>query len=219
MRWFLDMCVILGYINEGDSQKIIAKTISFVNQKKDDKFVLCYYIKDDNIPKWLNRKRIIFREILRQIKDSSYKPYSDNECNYLWGRDKNQALKLVAFAAAIQDKTEIINEFENVYQEIERRIKNFIDKYIDEFVIPIKDIDPELRSHLMAFLNIGNQKKNDSDAKTIASAIQEHNKKELIIITADKQDWNKDLLEEVNYHMDLKKEYQKLPQIKYIQDF
>jgi len=83
MRWFLDMCIILGYIKEGDNQKIIAKTISFVDQKKDNKFVLCYYIKEYNIPKWLSRKRVIFREILRQIKDSSYKPYSDKECELL----------------------------------------------------------------------------------------------------------------------------------------
>ena len=62
MRWFLDMCIILGYIHEGDNQKIITKTISFVNQKKDDKFVLCYYIKEYNIPKWL---KLHYRKINR----------------------------------------------------------------------------------------------------------------------------------------------------------
>lgn len=213
MRWFLDMCIILSYINEGNNQKIITKTISFVNQKKDDKFVLCYYIKEDNIPRWLNRKRIIFREILRQIKDSVYKSYSDKECSYLWERDKNQILKLVSITNSFQDKTELIKNFENVYQEIERRIKEFIEKNIDEFVIPINEIDPKLKSCLFTWLT-----PNDSDSKTIASAIQEHNKKEIMIITADKKDWTKELLEEVHNDFNLKKIYEKLPEIKYIQD-
>jgi hypothetical protein len=213
MRWFLDMCIILGYIKEGDNQKIITKTISFVDSKKEDKFVLCYYIKEYNIPKWLSRKRIIFREILRQIKDSSYKPYSDNECTLLWDRDKNQILKLVSIANTIQDKTEIIKSFENVHQEIERRIKEFIEKNIDELVIPINEIDPKLRSCLFTWLT-----PNDSDSKTIASAIQEHNKKEVVIITADKKDWTKELLEEVHNDFNLKKVYEKLPEIKYVQD-
>ena len=38
MRWFLDMCIILGYIKEGDNQRIINKTISFVDSKKGDNF-------------------------------------------------------------------------------------------------------------------------------------------------------------------------------------
>ncbi len=213
MRWFLDMCIILGYINEGDNQKIINKTISFVNQKRDDKFVLCHYIKEDNLPRWLNRKRIIFREILRQIKDASYKPYSDKECSSLWERDKNQVLKLAALANTFQDKTKIIESFENVYQEIERRIKEFIEKNIDELVIPINEIDQKLKSCLFTWLT-----PNDSDSKTIASAIQEHNKKEVVIITADKKDWTKELLEEVHNDYSLKKIYDKLPEIKYIQN-
>src|SRR3989338_8934883 len=213
MRWFLDMCIILGYIKEGDNQKIITKIVSFVDSKKEGKFVLCYYIKEYNIPKWLSRKRIIFREILRQIRDSSYKPYSDEECNLLWERDKNQVLKLTSIANTFQDKTEIIKNFENVYQEIERRIKEFIEKNIDELVIPINEIDPKLRGCLFNWLT-----PNDSDSKTIASAIQEHNKKEVVIITADKKDWTKELLEEVHNDPSLKKVYGKLPEIKYIQD-
>ena len=213
MRWFLDMCIILDYINEGDNKNIVTKTISFVSQKKENKFVLCYYIKEENIPKWLNRKRIIFREILRQIKDSSYIPQSDKECNNLWERDKNQVLKLVSFTNTFQDKTETIKSFENVYQEIERRIKEFIEKNIDELVIPINEIDQNLKSCLFSWLT-----PNDSDSKTIASAIQEHNKKEVVIITADKKDWTKELLEEVHNDFSLKKIYVKLPEIKYVQD-
>ena len=80
-------------------------------------------------------------------------------------------------------------------------------------VIPINEIDPKLKSCLFTWLT-----PNDSDSKTIASAIQEHNKKEVVIITADKKDWTKELLEEVHNDPSLKKVYEKLPEIKYVQD-
>lgn len=213
------MCIVLYSIGEGDKKELVDKSVLFAKNKKADKFLLCYYILEDNIPRWLKRKRVIFREVLRQAKDSSYSPYSEKECSCLWDKDKNQILKLVSLAYSLNDKKEVINHFENAYQETERRINEFLKGYIDEFVIPVSEIDFELKSHLMSFLNLGNPIKNDSDARTIASAIQEHKNQELIILTSDKKDWNKGLLEEVNNHMNLKKKYPKLPEIKYIQNY
>ena len=43
----------------------------------------------------------------------------------------------------------------------------------------------------------------------VFKAIQEHNKKEVVIITADKKDWTKELLEEVHNNFSLKKTYEK----------
>jgi len=39
-----------------------------------------------------------------------------------------------------------------------------------------------------------------------------------MIITADKKDWTKELIEEVHNDPNLKKVYTKLPEIKYVQD-
>jgi len=219
MRWFLDMCIILYYISEGDKEIFIKKSQKFVNEKKENKFLLCYYIKDENIPKWLNRQKVLFRELIKQISNSKYEPYSSEECKYLYDKDKKKLIKLIAYFRDVSDKKEIIKKFENAFQEIEFRVNIFLKEKIDEFVIPISEIDFELKSHLFTFLNLGSPIKNDSDAKTLASAIQEHNKNSLTILTADKSDWNEDLLEEVNYHFNLKKKYPELPKIKYLQDF
>lgn len=212
MRWFLDMCIILYYIGEGDKQYLIQKSKDFVNKKGEDSFLLCYYIKDSNLPKWLERQRILFRELLKQIKDNTYVPYNSDESKILYDRDKNKITKLLVFFRNTHDKKEIFTKLEKINQEIEIRINLFIETYIDNIVIPISDIDFKLKSCLFTWLT-----PNDSDAKTIASAIQEHNKKELKIITADKKDWNKELLEEVHNNIQLKKKYPKLPEIKYLQ--
>lgn len=218
MRWFLDMCIILYYIGEGDSEILIRKSKEFVNKKEKDSFLLCYYIKDENIPKWINRQRILFRELIRQINQKNYSPYSSEESKKLYEKDKKKILKFIAISRNFSDKQEIIKKFENIFQEIEKRVYNFITKNIDEFIIPVNEIDFELKSHLLSFLNLGSSIKNDSDAKTLASAIQEHNKNNLIIITADRNDWNDELLEEVHNHMNLKRKYLELPKIKYLQN-
>lgn len=220
MKWFLDMCIVLYYIGEGDKEIFIKKSKQFINGKKEgDKSLLCYYIKDENLPKWINRQRILFRELIKQINNPNYEPYSSEESKKLYDRDKKKIIKLITIFRKFSDKKEIIEKFENAVQEIEIRINIFLKEKIDEFVIPISEIDFELKSHLFTFLNLGSAIKNDSDAKTLASAIQEHNRnKHLTIITADRSDWKKDLLEEVHYHYSLKKKYPELPKIKYLQD-
>ena len=218
MRWFLDMCIILYYIGEGDKEIFVKKSRQFINEKGQDEFLLCYYIKDENLPKWIDRQKILFRELIKQINDPDYAPYSSQESKKLYERDKKKIIKLITLFRGFSDKKQIIKNFERAVQEIEIRIDIFIKDKIDKIVIPISDIDFELKSHLFTFLNLGSAVKNDSDAKTIASAIQENNNKQLIIITADKNDWNKELLQEVHNHYNLKKKYPKLPDINYLQD-
>ena len=221
-RYFLDMCIILYYAGEGDSEILIKKSKQFVEKKQDNYFLLCYYIRDENLPKWINRQRILLRELIRQLKEERYVPYSSEESKRLYERDKKKILKFITINRNYTDKKKMIMFFEDIFQEIEKRINNFLKEKIDEFVIPIDEIDFKLKSHLFSFLNLGSSIKNDSDAKTIASAIQEHNKtnreltKELTIITADKTDWNKELLAEVHNSIYLKKKYPKLPEIRYL---
>ena len=96
---------------------------------------------------------------------------------------------------------------------LQARISYFIKKYVNETVIPVDKINFELKSCLFTWLT-----PNDSDAKTIASAIQEHKNKSLTIITSDKQHWTEELLKEVHNNSNLKKEYPSLPKIEYLQD-
>jgi len=222
MRWFLDMCIILYYIGEGDKENLIKKTKIFVSEKKGDKFLLCCYIKDENIPRWLNRQKILFKEIIEQIdnlNNSNYIPYTSKDSKALYNRDKNKITKLIAFFRNTSDKKEFRKKLDNTYLEIEQRINSFIKSHIDEFIIPLDLIDSELKNSFMNYLNIGNPIKNESDAKTMCSAIQEHQNKELCVITADKEDWTKEIFEwAIPICSNLSKKYSSFPDIKYIQD-
>jgi hypothetical protein len=217
MRKFLDMCIILYYIGEGDRPDLNTKVLKFVKSKEQDNFLLCYYIKEVDIPKWLKRQRIVYGEVLKKLKDPSYNLYSSRESEILIPRDKKKGLKLLTIFKNVKLE-DSLNKVSKISLYIEQQINEFLKRYIDEFVIPISDIDFELKSHLFTFLNLGSVVKNDSDAKTIASAIQENNNQNLTIITADKSDWNKELLQEVHNHYNLKKKYPRLPEIRYLQD-
>ena len=222
MRWFLDMCIILYFIEDGDKEVLVRKSHKFINEKNKDKFLLCYYIKNENIPRWLSRQRILFKEIIEQIDNldnPNYIPYTSKNSGALYDRDKNKIAKLVTFFRNTYDKKDFRKKLDNTYLEVEQRINSFIKDYIDEFVIQIETIDSELKSSLMNYLNIGNPVKNESDAKTMSSAVQEHNNKELCIITADKTDWTKENLEwAVPISSNLSKKYPSLPEIRYIQN-
>ncbi len=213
MRCFLDMCIILYSAGEGDRPDLNKKTKKFIEEKGEDNFLLCYYIKEVDIPKWLKRQKIIYREVLKSLKEESYKLYSSNEAKDLTLRDKKKGIKLLT----IFRNSKIINSInkaERIFLYLEQQINSFLQNYIDEFVIPVGEIDFELKSCLFTWLN-----PNDSDSKIIASAVQEYKKGELVIITADKEDWNKELLEEIHNNIYLKKKYPKLPEIKYLQDY
>lgn len=212
MRWFLDMCIILYYAGESDDINLKNKTKRFVNNKNKDGFFLCYYIKDVNLPKWKERQHILKRELIRQIKDQNYQPFSSNESQKLHKRDKIKLKKLKSLARRTDNKEKFLQKFQYTQAKKEHYINHFIEYIIDEFVIPKKELDIKLKSCLFTWLA-----PNDSDARTIASAIQEHNKKELKILTADKKDWTKELLEKTQYDYQLKKRYKKLPDIEYLQ--
>lgn len=214
MRWFLDMCIILYYVGEGDRTDLNRKAKKFVKKKGKDSFLLCYYIKEINLPKWLKRQKIVFRELTRQINDKEYEPYSSEDCKVLRKRDRKKIQKLIVRLRKEGDEKEIVKKIEKVFQILERRINRFLEEEIDEFVVSTREIDFKLKSCLFTWLT-----PNDSDARTIASAVQEHNDKELVILTADKKDWNKDLLSEIHNDIYLKKKYSKLPEIRYLQDY
>jgi len=58
-----------------------------------------------------------------------------------------------------------------------------------------------------------------SDVMTLSSGIQEHNNKELILLTSDKEHWTKENLEwAIPKASSLRKKYPKIPEIEYIQN-
>lgn len=212
MRCFLDMSVIIYYCYR-TGQDIEKKVIKFVDNKGEKLFIVCYYILDENLPKWVKRMKIMFKEIKRKINDPGHKLWSSQESELLFNKDKINGERILKKYELSNNKKDFLEIMERGWVYTEARIKIFLRDLIDKKVILIKEIDSELKSALFTYLD------NISDAKTLTSGIQEHNKKELILITTDKEHWTKNNLEwALPEHSALRKKYPKIPEIKYIQD-
>lgn len=212
MRYFLDMnlpvyfCMQIG-------NPLEKKAKSFVENKKDV-FLLCDFIVSNNLPRWLKRQKVILFEFNQKMQNSNYALFSSQQSTILFPQDKVSTNKLLLNYEKALDKPKFIEETNQIFNLLHARISYFIKKYIDEIVIPESEIDFDLKSCLFTWLT-----PNDSDAKTIASAVQEHKNKPLIIITSDKEHWTEGLLEEVHNNPSLSKKYPLLPKIEYLQNY
>lgn len=212
MNWFLDMCILIYYSSE-DKSLFAIKTAEFVGKHDKDKYLVCYYVTEENLPKWIRRQKIIVKEVIRKIKDIDYIIGSSEESSLLYPKDKQKAEKLINLYEVTKDKMLFVSKIQESQKTQELKILQFIETKVKK-VVPVPEIDFELKSSLFTFLN------NDSDSKTLASGIQQHNKEEVTILTGDKKDWTK---ENIGWTFDSKpqlaKKYPKIPEIKYIQDF
>mgnify|MGYP001595491593 FL=1 len=176
MRYFLDMnlpvyyCLQIGHPLE-------KKAKSFIENKRDI-FLLCDYIVDNNLPRWLRRQKIILFEFNQKIQNPEYAMFTSEQSKILFSQDKVLANRLLLNFEKSTDKSKFIEDINQVFNLLHARISFFIKRYIDEIVIPESEIDFDLKSCLFTWLT-----PNDSDAKTIASAIQEHKNKLLVIFT------------------------------------
>lgn len=211
MNWFLDMCILIFYAEVGG--KNYEKTTRFVKEKKDKQFLLCFYITQENMPKWIKRQKIILKLIGKRIEDSSYEMEKAEEYTDLFPRDIIELRKLLIQCLSSSNKEEYYEKLKKNQNIMLIRINYFLSKLIDKEVIPIKEVHFELKSTLFTFL------KNHSDAMTLASGIQYAQEEELKILTGDKHDWNKNNLEwTFDSKPDLAKKYKKIPEIAYIQN-
>ncbi len=213
INWFLDMCVIIYYAYNS-SDKLAERAKKFVENKGNSTFTVCYYILEINLPKWIKRKWITLEELERKIKDPSYIFGSSSEARILLPKDRQECEKLLSTCMKAESSVQFIEDLRRKYLLAEIKINFFINKLINNKVIPVSEIDFELKSSFFTYLE-----NNDSDARTLASAVQQHNKENLIILTGDKKHWTKQLLDDaVSIHPTLRKKYSKIPEIKYLQD-
>ena len=213
MRWFLDMCILIYYSSQ-DGGLFYKKTVKFLDEKKQGSFLVCFYIIKRDMPKYLRRQNIIINEVLKKIKNGDYELGKSEEGSLLYERDRQKAGKLFLQSETVKDKLNFIVSLRDSQKGQEIAIKKFI-KTKAEKVIQLSEIDMELKSQLLTFSD-----NNASDANVLASGIQEHNKKDVILVTADKQHWTKENLEwAVPEASPLHKKYSKIPEIRYIQDF
>lgn len=212
MRWFLDMCFIIYYASETDNP-LESKVRILVKNKKEN-YLVCFYILNKNLPDWTKRNKEMIFQAKTIIENGEKNPNLDQGGSILSKKYNAQLKKILNQYTISNNKKDFFVNIKKKLIFLEGKIRFFIEKYIDERVIPIENINPELKSSLLMYLD-----NNISDANTIASGIQENKNGELILVTADKQHWTRDTLEwALPEHSSLRKEYPNLPQIKYIQD-
>lgn len=211
MRYFLDMNIIIFYSGTSDVSEYIDMTKRFVNSKEDNIFQVCYYILDNDLPRWIKRQDIIINELRRKFKDPGYEIGSLGDGKRLWPRDINKAKKLFYTSISHQKKERFLEVLIKINLVMKRKIDHFIKNLVDQKVIHIKEIDFDLYTNINSILN------NESDSRIIASGIQQHNKEELVMFTSDKKHWTRDNILVV-YDSRIEERYPKVPEIRYLQD-
>ena len=211
MNWFLDMCIIIFYAEiQGKNYEMTAK---FVKEKKENKFLLCFYISKENMPKWIKREKIILKILGEKVENPSHEVEKSEEFGLLFPRDVIKLKKLVGQCLSSRNKEEYYEKIKENQIIMLKRIDYFLTNLINKEVIPVDKIDQDLKSAIFTFTN------NMSDSLTITSGIQHNQEEDLTLITGDKHDWNKDNIQWVyDSRPDLAKKYSKVPEIRYIQD-
>lgn len=203
------MCIILHYSHgKRKASILINKSIHFVENKGENKFFVCYYILEKDLPNYLERQRIGIQEVMKKVSDPNYKIGSSGHGLRLFDRDKSVCEKIYHGYISAKDKVDYLNAINFIEAQKEKRVNYFISNLIDKKVIGILDIDFDLKSSLFTYIQ------NNSDAHIIASGIQAHNEEALLLVTADKKDWTKDNLEWA-MTLQLKKSYPSIPLIVY----
>lgn len=210
MNFFSDMCIVIFY-SDKTSQKN-SKVLQIVSKKEENKILICYYITDENLPKWIERQKLILEEVVRKINDPNYKVgISESVKKVLYPTDITRIQKLLAIYSLSQNKTQFCDILVKNQINMFQRINFFLRKIVDKKVVPKADIDQQLKSAIFTFTN------NHSDAMTLASGIQYHREEKIVLLTGDKKDWNKETLEwALPEHSPLRKKYPDLPSIQYV---
>lgn len=218
MNQFLDTSIIMGYANAISGKdslidKNSEKCVLFAKNKKSP-FIVCYFSLDKDIPSLKERMRVIIRAVKTQLNNKDYEIENSEEAKELYKQDIDRFNKLCSLKEIFSAKGLSFEKFVNDFQLIfELRIDVFIKKLVDKKVVPIKEIDLELKSSLFTYTQ------NHSDANILASGIQYCQKEDVCLVTTDKADWTKANLElAIPEYSELAKKYRKIPEIRYVQD-
>jgi len=201
MDQFLDTGIIIGYAQDEE------KSVLFVKNKKE-KFIVCYFVLEKDVHSLTKRMRIIINEVKNKLKDKDYQINKKE----LYPRDVERVNKFLSLKEINKlTNLEFVDFLENFQRIFEFRIDFFIQKLINKKVIPIREINFELKSSLFTYTQ------NHSDANIIASGIQYHQEEEIVLVTSDRNDWTNDNIDwAIPEHSELRKKYPKIPKIKYV---
>ena len=172
---FIDTCVIIASFDNKDKYYEIIN----IFLEGTERLVISIYQEKEEIPNLFLRRQKLFMEVIKFLQNSDYPiDYSD-----FTEREKISIKKLLTRITLKQESEESLNKMLEEVITLRRKVFHFIQKKVFKKVIPIVDI----KGDLVSIIKRINQ--NKSDAKIIASAVQEHQTNNLIAFTLDKNDW------------------------------
>jgi hypothetical protein len=130
------------------------------------------------------------------------------EINKLNKEDKREVKNILSeYALGIKSINDLFDMKKNVFL-LEKEFNVFLQTKIKRLVTPRNKINKKLVEDLK------NLNHNEQDSFVIASAIEEYQGTDLILITSDKEDWKQIYIAESCK----KNSYKKIPEVKFIQD-
>jgi hypothetical protein len=175
---FFDTSVVIHYAsyNKQIQQDLVKRCYDYI-VNKNGKFLLGYYVESE-IKSRIKKRRIIYDEALRKIKNSSYEIGNSIISKDLKERDIMQELHK-------KDKLLTVSEiFAQDQALFERKIDQFLKFWVDEIIVPINSIEQDIINILNEFI------KNYADCRVLASAIQAQRGREVFYFVAADKDFD-----------------------------
>ncbi|MFH1224869.1 MAG: hypothetical protein V1676_03620 [Candidatus Diapherotrites archaeon] len=143
--------------------------------------VSCFSITAHEMPKFIKRWKTMSAEIRKKLGNADYEI---KKVGNLYDRDVGRANKIYSLRGRLGEE-ELNKVLLNLETIAEMRFEYLRDNMLTEIVIPLDEIDEDLRSHFQA--KTGNY----SDSRVIASAIQYATKyRDTILVTTDNKDYD-----------------------------
>lgn len=198
--YFLDQGIIVGYASFifNESEAIIKAVesfskicVEFIEKNNREEFITCFYIVENDLPKFKNRRGIVLQEIRKKMQNPNYEiGSSDLAKKCLYKRDINWANRIFSLLRVISQK-QLLNLLIRIDAVFSIRAEYLIKNIISKIVIPIEEINKELVNVLREFID------DYSDCNIFASVLQYATEsksiieaKKIIFATLDKEHFN-----------------------------
>lgn len=196
---FIDTSVIISNFRQKDKFHIVCER--FINN--NSALIISFYQKNKELPYFLKRARIKAGLTKRLIFSPDKEIPSIKE---LTKEDKSQIKKILSqYELGIIEIKDIFENISITY-DFQRKINRFLKTRIKRTVT--KNINENIVNILFKFNN------NKADSRIIASAIQEHQQNQLVLVTTDKKDWKQEYIEKSCTD----NSYKKIPEVRFLQD-
>jgi len=177
MDSFFDSCIVIHYLESFmHNNELRRKCRGYIENNKD--FLLCFYALKE-IHGFINKKEVQYNEVIKKLKNASYRIGTDKETNIL---NKDEIIFTEDLFENIKNEDEkaVSHKFEEEISATRLNLRILL-KRIKELVIKEDEIDKSLTNLIHEFLG------KYADCKILASALQAQKDRDIfLLVSADK---------------------------------